>query len=83
MNYYVIVKKRDKNKISKLMIESHTISEYDKIKSINDKLKNIPNYLDYFLLKNFSICKPDKLTKTDLQKFEKKCKKKAKQMQIL
>ena len=66
-------KKRRKNMISKLMIEKYALSEYNEIKKIKEKLNSIPNYLDYFLLGDFSICQPEKLTRQDLQQFKQKC----------
>lgn len=67
-------RKRDKNKISKLMLERYAVSEFEEITNIKEKLESIPNYEDYFLLNDISICKPDKLTKTDLVHFKDKCK---------
>jgi hypothetical protein len=67
-------KKRDKNKISKLMTEKHTIKEYEEIEKIKSKMEKIPNYNDYFLLDNITICKPEKLTNLDLEQYKKKCK---------
>lgn len=65
---------RDPNKISKLMTIKHATEEYNQIEKFNKILSSIPNYEIYFLLKNFTLCKPDKLTKEDLQKYNKKCK---------
>jgi hypothetical protein len=60
---------RDKNKISKLMTNKHAKEEYDKIKYISVKLNKLPNYNDYFLIDDFTLCKPDKLTKDDLKNY--------------
>jgi serine/threonine protein kinase len=68
------MRKRDKNKISKLMIERYAVSEFEEITNIKEKLETIPNYQDYFLLNDITICKPDKLTKSDLIHFSDKCK---------
>jgi len=65
--------KRESGKITKLMTEKHATEEYEEINGIKEKLENIPNYQDYFLLNNFTICKPDKLSKDDLKEFNKKC----------
>ena len=65
--------KRENGKITKLMTEKHATKEYEEISEIKDKLDTIPNYKDYFLLNNFTICKPAKLSKNDLQDFTKKC----------
>jgi hypothetical protein len=60
--------------ISKLMTIKHANDEYKQIQKFKDILKVIPNFGNYFLLDNFELCKPDKLTKDDLIKFSKKCK---------
>lgn len=62
------------NKLTKLMTEKHAKDEYQQIQVYKDLLSVIPNYSDYFLLNNFSLCKPAKLTKRDLIGFPKKCK---------
>ena len=67
-------KKRETNRISKLMTEKHTLKEYEEIEKVKSKIKNIPDYLDYFLINDITICKPEKLTKIDLQLYKKKCK---------
>lgn len=64
---------RDKKKVSKLMTEKHALSEYNEIQIIKKKLDKIPNYKNYFLLDDFTICVPDKLTKSDLKDYKKKC----------
>lgn len=65
--------KREKNKISKLMTERHAVQEYEEINSIKEKLDSIPNYQDYFLLYDATLCRPSKLTATDLSAFDDKC----------
>ena len=65
--------KRDKNKISKVMTERHATQEYDEINNIKDKLDNITNYEDYFLLNDITLCRPSKLTSVDLVGFNDKC----------
>jgi serine/threonine protein kinase len=64
-------KKRKKGMISKLMIKKYALEEYNEINKIKEKLDNIPNYLDFFLIGNFSICHPEKLSSKDLQNFDK------------
>jgi serine/threonine protein kinase len=64
-------KKRDKNKISKLMTERHAVQEYEEINEIENVLKKIPNYEDYFLIYDVTLCRPEKLTKEDLTEFDK------------
>ena len=66
-------KQREKNKVSKLMIERHVVSEYNEIEQIKKVLKNIPNYENYYLVDDFSICEPEKLDSEDLKNFKKKC----------
>lgn len=66
-------KKRDKNKISKLMTKKHAIQEYKEINEFKKKLKNITNFEDYFLLNDITICQPAKLSVIDLKNFNKKC----------
>lgn len=65
--------KREKNKISKLMTERHATKEYEEINNIKDKLDSIPKYEDYFLLYDATLCRPAKLTATDLSEFNDKC----------
>jgi hypothetical protein len=66
-------KKRDKNKISKVMTRKHAIAEYNEITSIQKKVNDIPNYKEYFLVDNFTLCEPEKLSSSDLENFKKKC----------
>jgi hypothetical protein len=66
-------KTRGKNRISKLLTKKHAFEEYNEIKIIKQKLNKIPNYKNYFLLNNFTICEPAKLTQTDLVSFKSKC----------
>jgi serine/threonine protein kinase len=65
--------KRDTYKITKLMTTRHAKEEFDEINSIKEKLKNIPEYKDYFLVTDLTLCKPAKLEKSDLTSFKKKC----------
>lgn len=66
-------KSRGKNMISKLLTKKHALSEYNEIKEFKKKLDKIPNYQNYFLIDKFSICKPAKLTASDLVNFKEKC----------
>ena len=61
--------KREKNKVYKLMTLENAKEEYDTLIDIKKKLDKIPNYKDYFFVDNYSICIPDKLTKSDLSNF--------------
>lgn len=63
--------KRLPNQISKIMTTNHAIDEYDYIKHIYAKLNSIPNYKDYFLIYNVSMCTPAKLSNKDLTHFKK------------
>lgn len=62
-----------KRMVSKLMKVKHAKIEYEEILKFKKILKKIPNYNKYFLLEDISICKPDKLTDSDLEKFDAKC----------
>ena len=65
--------KRETKKISKLMTERHATQEYEEINNIKEKLDKIPNYEDYFLVYDATLCRPAKLTATDLSAFSEKC----------
>ena len=65
---------RETNKISKLMTIKHANDEYNQIQKFKNILNRIPNYRNYFLLDDFTLCKPDKLTSSDLSNYTKKCK---------
>jgi hypothetical protein len=62
------------HKISKLMTTKHAQDEYNQINKYKHILNVIPNYEKYFLLNNFVLCKPDKLTTENLNGYTKKCK---------
>lgn len=63
--------RRENNKISKLMIDKYALQEYEEINKIKKVLEDIPQYENYFLLYDVSICRPAKLTRDDLQNFKK------------
>ena len=65
--------KRESNKISKLMTDKHATQEYEEINKIKDKLYLIRNYEDYFLIYDSTLCRPAKLTASDLTAFSEKC----------
>jgi hypothetical protein len=65
---------RAANKITKLMTSKNATDEYKQIQHFKSILQVIPNYESYFLLNDFTLCKPDKLTKEDLDNYNKKCK---------
>jgi serine/threonine protein kinase len=64
---------RGKNMISKLLTKKHALSEYNEIISFKKKLDKIPNYQNYFLINDFNICKPAKLSASDLVSFKETC----------
>jgi len=66
-------KKKDKNKISKLMTIKHAEQEYNEINEIKKQLDSIPNYTNYFLVNDITKCEISKLTPEDLKNFDKKC----------
>jgi hypothetical protein len=68
-----ITDNRKYNNISKLMITNHAKDEYNQIQKYIKILKAIPNYNYYFLINNFHLCNPNKLSKNDLKGFN-KCK---------
>jgi hypothetical protein len=59
--------------VSKLMTEKHAKAEYSQIQTFKEILKGIPNYEEYFLVTGFSLCQPSKLSKEELNNFQ-KCK---------
>jgi len=66
--------KRNYNKITKLMTVKNAKKEYNTIQRFKNVLTKVPNYSNYFLIEGFYLCEPDKLTKSDLENFNKKCK---------
>jgi hypothetical protein len=60
--------------LTKLMTKNKAEDEFNEIQKIKSIVEVIPNYNNYFLLDNFTLCKPDKLTKSDLSNFTKRCK---------
>lgn len=66
-------KNREKNKISKVMTEKHAVEEYEEINKIKKQLDKIPKYKDYFLVYDATLCRPAKLSASDLDNFGSKC----------
>ena len=64
-------KSRPQGKISKLMASGDTDDEFYEISKYEPILKKIPNYRNYFIIDDITICDPDKLTKEDLDNFGK------------
>ena len=65
--------KRKRNTVSKLMTEKHALEEYHDISNIRDRVKTIPNYKDYFLVDDISVCTPKPLSAIDLSNFQIVC----------
>jgi serine/threonine protein kinase len=65
---------RENGKVSKLMKEKHAIHEYKEITHFLPILKKIPNYKNYYIVDDITMCKPDELNEEDLDDFTKKCK---------
>ena len=65
--------KRAIGKVTKLMSEKHAIEEYEEINSIKAKLDSIKNYTSYYLIYDATLCKPAKLTPSDLKEYTNKC----------
>jgi len=55
------------------MSERHATEEYEEINKLKEKLSTIRQYEDYFLLYDATLCRPAKLTTTDLTEFTNKC----------
>ena len=63
--------KRETGKISKLMTSTRAKDEYAEILSIKEKVDEIENYKDYFLIYDLNLCKPAKLSPSDLKEYSK------------
>jgi hypothetical protein len=61
------------SEISKLMLSHHATHEYNEIEKYKHLLESIPNYTNYYLLDGISLCAPSKLTKSDLEQYNRKC----------
>lgn len=66
-------KNRDKNKISKMLSETHAYDEMEEVKNARKILNKISNYEKYFALTGYSQCIPETLTTEDGKNFDKKC----------
>jgi serine/threonine protein kinase len=66
-------KKRETGKITKLMKERYALDEYEEISKFKNKLDDIKDYKNYFLIDDITLCKPAKLSKQDLTNYSKKC----------
>jgi hypothetical protein len=63
--------KREPNKISKLMTIKRGEEEYNELLNIKDKLHEIKDYKQFFLVDDLTLCKPKSLTKNDISNFKK------------
>lgn len=61
------------NMISKLMLKKHAIDEHSIIAEIKKRIEKIPNYGNYFLVDNISLCKPSKIPQPDLHDYSENC----------
>jgi len=60
--------------ITKLMRTKYGINEYNEIKRFIPILKTIPNYNKYFIISDYTVCNPQRLSENDLVDFNKvKC----------
>ena len=66
-------KTRSKHKITKLMMRKDAKDEYEFSKKILRRIKHIKNYKNYFMVDDFSLCTPGKLSKKDLEEFDERC----------
>ena len=66
--------KRGTHQITKLMKKKHAEYEYKEITQFLPILRKIPNYQNYFIVDNVSLCEPDNLNEDDLEHFSSKCK---------
>lgn len=56
------------------MFKKYAQKEYKEIQKYKKIVESIPNYRDYFLVDDFSLCKNlQPLTREDLKNFNKKC----------
>jgi serine/threonine protein kinase len=60
--------------VTKLLKKKYGLSEYNEIKRFIPILKTIPNYNNYFIISDYTVCKPAPLTESDLIDYDKvKC----------
>lgn len=66
-------KKRLRGRVSKLLTKKHARVEKKTINRILKVVKYIPNYKEYFIIDDVTMCEPATLTRSDLANFDKKC----------
>ncbi len=64
---------RSRGHISKLLTEDHAEQEFDNIQAVEERLRHIPHYKDYFLVYGSHLCSPATLSAGDLAGFDNKC----------
>jgi hypothetical protein len=58
------------NGVSKLMPIKYAMVEYNEIKRFIPILKTIPNYSKYFIISDYTLCRPDNLTLQDVMDYD-------------
>ena len=59
--------------VSKLMFKSDAELEYKEIGKVKVIIEKIPNYKQYFILDDITLCNPDVLDEEDLKNLNNKC----------
>jgi serine/threonine protein kinase len=67
------VSEREKGRVSKLMTTRHAEAEYKEITKFLPQLKKVPNYKNYYVVDDATVCEPDELTTEDLLHFDEIC----------
>ena len=63
----------DKPMISKLMMKHEALEEYTIIQNVKKIVKDIPNYSDYFVVDDITMCDPEELDDEDKENAVKEC----------
>jgi hypothetical protein len=63
----------DKPMISKLMFKKYALEEYTIIENVKKIVKDIPNYSDYFVIDDITMCEPGELDDEDMENAVKEC----------
>jgi hypothetical protein len=66
-------RERIPNAITKLLTTRHANEEYHDTVKFKPFLSKIPNYSDYFLIDDITLCDLDPLTKSDMENFDDEC----------
>ena len=62
-----------KQQVSKLMLTDYAELEYKEANKLKKILSAVPDYENYFLLHDITMCKPDLIPEADLDNFTSKC----------